>query len=62
MLNLNATVAAAGWLCWPMLAANAPLQWMRFWSEVHALPMFSPLQHSYGAREPVVAPARPSSL
>jgi hypothetical protein len=41
MLNLNATLAAAGWLCWPVLAANAPLHWLRFWAEVQSLPVFS---------------------
>lgn len=43
MLNLNATVAAAGWLVWPMLAAHAPLHWLRFWAQVQSLPMLSPV-------------------
>jgi hypothetical protein len=50
MLSLNATVAAAGWLCWPMLAANAPLHWLRFWAEVQALPGLQPGFHAAPGR------------
>ena len=50
MLSLNATVAAAGWLCWPMLAANAPLHWLRFWAEVQALPGLQPGFHATPGR------------